>query len=108
MGRTLFGEPRLYVPTPCPVAVPESTDLTSILRILLTCCVDPWKEENKSGLHPRFPDIDVKYPDTLSPEARIYLRLGVGLPLPSDPELDRLFLDENFQQFDLGGYFTCV
>ncbi|KAG6363759.1 hypothetical protein INS49_008862 [Diaporthe citri] len=66
----------------------------------------PWKEENKSGLHPKFPDIDVKYPDTLSPEARIYLRLGTGLPLPSDPELDRLFLDENYQQYDLSGYFT--
>lgn len=50
----------------------------------------------------------MKYPDTLSPEARVYLRLGAGLPQPTDPELDRLFLDENFQQYDLSGYCTCV
>lgn len=54
------------------------------------------------------PDIDIRYPDTLSPEARIHLRLGMGLPQPSDPELDRLFLDEMYQQNDLSGYFTCV
>lgn len=50
----------------------------------------------------------MKYPNTLSPEARIYLRLGIGLPVPSDPELDRMFLDEAYQSYELSGYFTCV
>lgn len=81
---------------------------TFAIRSLLTSCADPFKGENKSGLHPKYPEIDIRYPDTLSPEARVSLGLGIGLPQPSDPELDELFRDERYQQFVLSGYYVCA
>lgn len=68
----------------------------------------PWKDENKSGFHPTYPDIDVRYPESLMPEAWIALRVTDALPLPKDPELDRLFLDERYQRNKLFGFYVCA
>lgn len=78
------------------------------LRSFLTQCVDPWKDENKSGFHPTYPDIDVNDPETLTPEAQEALSTTQGLPQPDDPDLDRLFLDERHQRHHLHGFVSCA
>lgn len=104
MGRTVWGEQQVYVPLDALLISPGQS-----VPCMLIYSVDPWKDENKSGLHPQYPDIDVRYPDTLSPEAWVNLRLRLGgLLQPSDPELDRLFLDETYQFGEICGYTVCV
>lgn len=107
-GRNGLRWPRLVRASLISRCCPQVHQTAFAICFLLTSCADPFKGENKSGLHPRFPEIDIRYPDTLSPEARVNLRLGLGVPQPSDPELDELFRDERYQQYVLSGFFACA
>ncbi|KAI3396228.1 hypothetical protein diail_366, partial [Diaporthe ilicicola] len=66
----------------------------------------PWQDENSSGLHPKYPDIDLRYIDLLPAEATLYASTGTTIPQPSDPDVDRLFLDEKYQASQTNGYYS--
>lgn len=77
-------------------------------RLLTHDLLVPWKDENKSGLHPRWPDIDVDDGELLPLRQYINLSSSITLPLPSDPDLDRIFLEEKHQSSILNGFVSCV